>query len=164
MTSFPPPLSAGFEFGFTFNFASLPLAVYGNRSKRLCLAARNSAVRDRSSIMSWSLSNAVRSPSVRYCRTSSATTETALYSRFSRGVGKRGRKGKRTPGITSIRFSRATNVQPQPFATIYYVQLVAVKWNWMRATNLNFARSGVEAGHAHGCTCSLDILAKEKKA
>ena len=32
----------------------------------------------------------------------------------------------------------------------YYVQLVAVKRNWMCITNLNFARRGVEASHAHG--------------
>ena len=42
----------------------------------------------------------------------------------------------------------------------YYVQLVAIKRNWMRVANLNFARGGGEAGHAHSCSEAVCLAAK----
>jgi len=47
----PPPFRR-FRIRYTFNFARLPPAVHGNRSERLYLAARTSAIRGRSPVVS----------------------------------------------------------------------------------------------------------------
>ena len=56
-----------------------------------------------SSAASWSLSNIVKFPPVRYYQISSAIAGTALYSVFCGGMGKRERKRKRShvPGKSS---------------------------------------------------------------
>ena len=87
-----------FRIRYTFNPARSPPAVHGDRSERLCLTARTSAVRD------WSFTVVIF---VKYHEVSSRTIfpnfigqcgETVLYSRFGAGVGKRGRRRKRTSG------------------------------------------------------------------
>ena len=87
----PPPFGEISNSLRASNLAWLPPTVHSNYSEAVCLAARTSAIRDRpSSIMSWSLLNIIRFPPVRYCQISSAIAETALYSCFGGGIGKRG--------------------------------------------------------------------------
>jgi hypothetical protein len=77
--------------------------------------------------------NIVRFPPIRNCQISSAIAETALYSRFSRGISKRERKKKRTlrsrgSGRQVLNLILPANQNnspwqpkrslPQPFATI----------------------------------------------
>jgi len=112
MTSFTPPLGERCEISNsvrTSNLAWLPPIVHSNYSEAVCLAARTFAIAFLRSVVIF----------VRYREVSTRTIlpnfighcrETALYSRFGAGVGKRGRKRNRRSGkfwIASIRIPLA---------------------------------------------------------